>query len=195
MPPVPLRQLDDRPVLAAAAEFSSRHNSENPELYAIFPYRLYGVGRDDLEMARRSFDARLVKGSRGWQQDPVQSAMLGLADEAARLVVARFATKDPGSRFPAFWGPNFDWTPDQCHGGNAMLGLQAMVLQPVGGKLYVLPAWPAGWDVEFKLQAPGMTTVEGVFRKGRWEQLKVTPESRAADVVRCEPQPLGDAQK
>ena len=160
LPPVPLGQLDDRPVLAAASEFSSRHNCENPELYAIFPYRLYGVGRDDLEMARRSFDARLVKGSQGWQQDPVQSAMLGLADQAAPLVVARFATKDPGSRFPAFWGPNFDWTPDQCHGGNAMLGLQAMVLQPVGRKLYVLPAWPAGWE-HCVVAVPGLTPGAG----------------------------------
>ena len=188
LPPVPLRQLDDRPVLAAAAEFSSRHNCENPELYAIFPYRLYGVGRDDLEMARRSFDARLVKGSQGWQQDPVQSAMLGQADQAARFVVQRFATKDPGSRFPAFWGPNFDWTPDQCHGGNAMLGLQAMLLQPCGPKILLLPAWPKGWDVHFKLHAPQNTTIEGIYRAGQWEQLTVTPETRAADVVKVEPQ-------
>ena len=157
-------------------------------MYAIFPYRLYGVGRPDLDVARRSFEARAVKGSVGWQQDPVQAALLGLADQAARLTAARFSTKDPGSRFPAFWGPNFDWTPDQCHGGNAMLGLQAMVEQPWGGKIHLLPAWPKGWDVEFKLRAPRNTTVEGIFRNGRWEKLVVTPEARAADVVKCDAQ-------
>jgi hypothetical protein len=188
IPPVPTREHEGQKLLAAAQEFSSRNNCENPELYAIFPYRLYGVGRPDLELARHSFDARLVKGSAGWQPDPVQSAMLGLAEQAARFVVSRFSTKDPGSRFPAFWGPNFDWTPDQCHGGNAMLGLQAMVMQPCGEKIYLLPAWPKGWDVEFKLHAPRSTTIEGVYHGGRWEQLKVTPEARAADVIQCQPQ-------
>jgi len=188
LPPLPTRDLDGQPVLAPAQEFSNRRNCENPELYAIFPYRLYGVGRDDLKMARRSFEARGVKGSRGWQQDPVQSALLGQADQAARFVVQRFASKDQGSRFPAFWGPNFDWTPDQCHGGNAMLGLQAMLLQPCGQKLLLLPAWPKGWDVSFKLHAPKNTTIEGIYRAGQWEQFKVTPESRAGDVVKLEPQ-------
>jgi len=188
IPPIPTRQAEGHTLLAAAQEFSSRNNCENPELYAIFPYRLYGVGKPDLEMARASFAERMVKGSQGWQQDPVQSALLGLADQAAKFVSHRFATKDPGSRFPAFWGPNFDWTPDQCHGGNAMLGLQAMILQADGKKILLLPAWPKGWNVQFKLHAPQKTTVAGVYRDGKWEQLVVTPESRAADVVKVESQ-------
>jgi len=184
LPPVPMRQVKGKTIFAPGQEFSRRGNIENPELYAIFPYRLYGVGRKDLELARASFAAREVKGSRGWQQDPVQAAMLGLADEAARLVAERFVTKDPGSRFPAFWGPNFDWTPDQCHGGNAMLGLQAMVLQSDGRRIYLLPAWPKGWDVSFKLRAPFQTTVEGVWRGGKWEALDVIPADRSRDVVK-----------
>jgi hypothetical protein len=198
LPPVPLRQVDlpatatasadGKTLLSPAQVYAGRHNCENPELYAIFPYRLYGVGREALEMARASFAARDVKGSAGWQQDPVQAAMLGLADAAARLVAHRFATKDRGSRFPAFWGPNFDWIPDQDHGSNGMMGLQAMVLQFDGRKIYVLPAWPKKWDVEFKLHAPYGTTVEGVYRGGKLESLRVTPESRMKDVVRCEPE-------
>jgi hypothetical protein len=188
LPPLPMRQAGGKKLLAPAQEFSRRGNIENPELYAIFPFRLYGAGRPNLELARASFAAREVKGSQGWQQDPVQSAMLGHAEQAAKFVVHRFATKDAGSRFPAFWGPNFDWTPDQCHGGNAMLGLQAMILQHEGEKLYLLPAWPKGWDVAFKLHAPRQTVVEGVYRGGKWEQFKVTPESRANDVVKCQAQ-------
>ena len=52
------------------------------------------------------------------------------------------------------WGPNFDWTPDQCHGSNILTTLHLMLLQPVGGKLHMLPAWPKDWDYEFKLHAP-----------------------------------------
>jgi hypothetical protein len=188
VPPVPLREEGGKKVLAAAQEFSNHHNRENPELYAIFPYRLYGVGRPDLAAARGAFEVRIDKGSQGWQQDPVQSAMLGLADEAAKFVTKRFSTHDRGSRFPAFWGPNFDWVPDQDHGANGMMALQAMLLQSDGRKLLLFPAWPKTWDVEFKLHAPLGTTVEGVYRGGRLERLSVTPPERAKDVVQMEPQ-------
>ncbi len=188
VPPIPLRQADGKTILAPAQEFSNRHNCENPELYAVFPYRLYGVGKPDLEMARASFAAREVKGSRGWQQDPVQAAILGLADQAAQFIARRFATKDSGSRFPAFWGPNFDWVPDQDHGANGMMGLEAMLLQADGRKIYVLPAWPKAWDVEFALRAPYSTTVECLYRGGKVERLKVTPASREKDVTVLPPQ-------
>jgi len=183
VPPIPTRKIEGAEALAAAAEFSSRHNCENPELYAIFPYRLFGLERPGLDVARWAFEKRLVKGSVGWQQDPVQSAMLGLADTAGRLIVRRSAAKHAGSRFPAFWGPNFDWVPDQDHGGNNMMGLQAMALQPVGRKLLLLPAWPKGWDVHFKLHAPYRTTVECAYRAGKIQKLKVSPPERARDIV------------
>jgi hypothetical protein len=51
------------------------------------------------------------------------------------------------------------------------------------GKLHLFPAWPKDWDVDFKLHAPGQTIVEGVFKGGKIESLKVTPESRAKDIV------------
>jgi len=52
-----------------------------------------------------------------------------------------------------------------------------------GEKIYVLPGWPKKWDVSFKLHAPKNTTLEGVYRAGKLEQMKVTPESRRQDVV------------
>ena len=61
--------------------------------------------------------------------------------------------------------------------------LQLMLLQPVGDKLLLLPAWPKAWDVDFKLHAPRRTTVECIYRHGRIERLAVAPESRRADVV------------
>ena len=103
-------------------------------------------------------------------------------------VAGRFANKHRGSRFPAFWGPNFDWVPDQDHGSVAMMGLQAMLMQCDGDKILLLPAWPKNWDVHFKLAAPKNTTVEGVYRRGELETLKVTPQQRATDIVKVTPQ-------
>jgi len=62
--------------------------------------------------------------------------------------------------------------------------LQEMLVQPgTGGKILLLPAWPKDWNVDFKLHVPQNTTVEGVYRAGKLEQLKVIPESRRKDVV------------
>ncbi|HOW65412.1 MAG TPA: hypothetical protein P5186_22170 [Candidatus Paceibacterota bacterium] len=84
--------------------------------------------------------------------------------------------------FLAFWGPNYDWTPDQDHGGVLMKTLQSMLLQTDGQKIFVLPAWPKEWNVEFKLHAPQQTVVEGVFRNGNMASLKVTPTERRTAV-------------
>jgi hypothetical protein len=139
-------------------------------------------------MARDTFARRRVKGNTGWRQDETQAAFLGLANEAAEGVSRRLASKHAGSRFPAFWGPNFDWIPDQDHGTNALMALQTMLLQYDERKILLFPAWPREWDVEFKLHAPFNTTVEGVYRAGRVEHVTVTPAARQADLVVLDPQ-------
>jgi hypothetical protein len=58
-----------------------------------------------------------------------------------------------------------------------------MVLESTGEKIFLLPAWPADWNVKLKLHAPKNTTIEGVYRNGKLESLKVTPASRQKDVV------------
>jgi hypothetical protein len=149
-------------------------------LYAVFPYRLFGVGKPDLDMARATYDKRVNRTNFGWCQDSIQAACLGLGEEAGRQVATR-ARINRAYRFPAMWS-GFDWIPDQDHGDNILTTLQFMLLQSDGRKLYVLPAWPKNWDVSFKLHAPYNTTVEGVFKAGQWERLTVTPESRRTDV-------------
>ena len=179
LPPIPVKDG----LLQPAETFAKKKNSENPALYAVFPYRLYGVGKPDLDMARATYQARSTRHNKGWCQDSIQAACLGLGDEAGRLVSARAAKRNEAHRFPAMWGPNFDWTPDQDHGNNILTTLQLMLLQYEGDKIFVLPAWPKGWDVAFKLHAPKQTTVEGVYRSGKMEELKVTPESRRKDII------------
>jgi hypothetical protein len=179
LPEIPTSTVDEKKTLAPAQEcLGPKMNYENPELYAIFPYRLYGVGKPDLETARQSYERRMNKHNAGWQQETIQAALLGLTEEARKMVVERFSTKHPGSRFPAFWGPNYDWIPDQDHGGVAMTALQFMVLQADGEEISLLPAWPKEWNVEFKLHAPGNRVVEGIYHSGTWVKKKITPGPR-----------------
>ncbi len=79
-------------------------------------------------------------------------------------------------------GPG-DWIPDLDNLGVVQQTLQAMLLQGDGERLAVLPAWPKEWDVEFKLHAPGNTTVEAVLKDGKIVKLKVTPKEREKDIV------------
>ena len=187
LPELPVTTVDGEAVLSPAETLGPKNNAENPELYAIFPYKLFGVGKENNECALRSFKNRVHKTTGGWSQDAVQAALLGLTGEAARMVAANFTTKHKDSRFPAFWGPNADWIPDQDHGSVAMIALQHMLVQADGRKILLHPAWPKAWDVHFKLHAPLKTTIEGIVRGGKLEVLKVNPEKRRQDVVVMEP--------
>ncbi len=182
IPDLPVAESEGRKQVLPAATYGERSNCENPELYSVFPFRIHGVGKPDLEIGRNTFAARIEKAISGWQQASGQAACLGLAEEARAMVATNVKEKDPGSRFPAFWAQHYDWVPDQDHGGNIAIALQAMLMQAEGRRILLFPAWPRGWDVEFKLHAPGNTVVEGVYRAGKLERLSVTPESRAGDV-------------
>ena len=182
LPTLPTRIVDGKRALAPAEAFANKRNSENPELYAVFPFRLIAVGRPNLDWGINALKLRADKGSFGWRQDDIFMAYLGLADQARDYVVRRARKHDPNERFPAFWGPNYDWTPDQDHGGVLMKAFQAMLMQTDGRKIFLLPAWPKDWNVEFKLHAPYETVVEGVYRDGRVKSLRVSPGSRKTDV-------------
>lgn len=187
LPPIPLAEAKGQKLLQPAVSFSKNMNSENPELYAVFPYRLYGLGQPDLELGRATYNARVNHHNIGWCQDSIQAACLGLGDEAGRLVSARASQINNGYRFPVMWGPNFDWIPDQDHGNNILTTLQFMLLQSNGDKIHLLPAWPKEWDVSFKLHAPNNTTVQCVYKNGKIETLLVTPLARAKDVTLTQP--------
>lgn len=193
LPPVPMGEANGVKVLRPAAQHGGGANFENPELYGVFPFKLYGIGSPDLAIGRASFERRTHRQNRGWCKDSMQAACVGLGDEAGRMLAARARAINDGSRFPAFWGPNFDWIPDQDHGSNILSTLQLMLLQydtatpPAadgkGGKIFLLPAWPKNWNASFKLHAPHNTTVEGEVRDGKLTYLNVSPASRTADVV------------
>ena len=183
LPPLPLRDVEGAKALAPAEVYETKRNIENPELYAVFPFRLIALDRPNLEWGIKALEHRWDKGHRGWRQDDVFMAYLGLTDAARKGLIERVTHHDPRERFPAFWGPNYDWTPDQCHGGVLMKTVQAMLLQTDGKKIFLLPAWPKNWDVDFKLHAPYQTMVEGRYRGGKLQSLKVTPGARRADVV------------
>lgn len=185
IPPISFCEFNGHKTIAPAQSWERVNNTETTQLYPVFPWGIYGIGKPNLDVAVNTwkFDTLAVKfrSGKGWKQDNIFAARLGLTNEAAEL--ALFKLKDSGRRFPAFWGPGFDWTPDHNWGGSGMIGVQEMLLQTDGKKIYLLPAWPKKWDVHFKLHAPYQTTVEATVKKGKLIHLQVWPQSRKQDVV------------
>lgn len=203
IPPIPLRyiEVEDslnpmvtvnpaatpllKQTISPAVSWERINNIETPQLYPVFPWRIYGVGKENLEIARNTYfydpDAIKFRLHTGWKQDNIWAACLGLTEEAKRLSLAKLSNGP--HRFPAFWGPGYDWTPDHNWGGSGMIGLQEMLLQTNGEQILLFPAWPKEWNVHFKLHAPGNTTVEATLKDGKVTDLKVLPESRKKDVV------------
>jgi hypothetical protein len=182
IPPMGKGDTNGLPTILPAEFYGPTHNSENPELYVAFPYRLYGVGKPDLELARTAYAARRSPQKTCWGQDGTQASVLGLTDEAQKAVVSEFGNYGD-QHFQWFWKPAHDWIPDLDNGGSGMITLQNMLMQCDGHRIILLPAWPSNWTADFKLHAPLETTVEGRVQDGKITTLRVVPESRKRDVV------------
>lgn len=186
VPPIPFREMDGKKMISPAKTWERVNNVETSQLYPVFPWRIYGVGKDDLEIARNTYfydpDALKFRSHVGWKQDNIFASCLGLTDEAVRLNKLKLANGP--HRFPAFWGPGFDWTPDNNWGGSGMIGLQEMLLTSTDdGKIILFPAWPREKNIHFKLHAPQNTTVEAELIDGKVQIINVIPENRRQDIV------------
>ncbi|WP_304067249.1 DUF5703 domain-containing protein [Pedobacter glucosidilyticus] len=185
IPPISYRVVNGKTTITPAKLWERINNTETPQLYPVYPWGIFGLGKAGLDTAIHTYtydpDALKFRSHVGWKQDNIFAARLGLADEAYRLTTLKL--KDSGRRFPAFWGPGFDWTPDHNWGGSGMIGLQEMLMQCDGDKIMLFPAWPKNKDVSFKLHAPKQTIVEASLKNGKLKHLKVTPENRRKDII------------
>ena len=77
LPELPIVEVDGYRYLAPAHTHGRINNVENPELYAVFPYEQFTVGRPDLELAQRTFGRRVNRTIGGWSETtPETSAFL-----------------------------------------------------------------------------------------------------------------------
>lgn len=179
--------------------WKSASTSKSPELYAVFPFRNYTFYKDHVEIAKKTFDVRTKQygimdsftigntpstpSCSGWQYTGVVAAILGLRQEAGRILRENCVLNNPGTRFPAMWGPIYDAVPDADHGANILNQLQTMLMQTDGNHIFVLPAVPLDWDVSFRLYPDSRTCVECNWEKGKLAEIHVTPSCRKEDVI------------
>jgi hypothetical protein len=187
IPEISYTRCNGQVTIAPVQTYQRIQNEESPQLYPVFPWDRYSVGQKGIDTAINTWkhDPKVnkFKSHVGWIQDLIWAARLGLTDDAKVLCLKKL--KNSERRFPSFWDPGFDWTPDHNWGGSGMIGLQEMLMQSSDDKIYILPAWPKDWDVDFKLNAPKNTVVECIYKNGKIEKLSKTPIERQKDVIVC----------
>ena len=112
------------------------------------------------------------------------------AQTAFAATIQRLTPTIDGSVYPGYSTAGTgcaDGCPQMENQGIVRTTVQKMLLTADnpghGKKIYVLPAWPQGRDVSFKLHAPLQTTVELEYKAGKIGRLVVTPAARKGDVV------------
>lgn len=165
-------------------------NSENPELYAVHPFRLFTRAASEaqnmsLSLALNAFRHKRNTGDNGWNQNAMDAALLGLGPEAQSYVRARAKTPPAkGYRFPAFMPHEQDYPPSSDHlavFSNALTYMLLQVADDAAQSVLLLPAWPCQWDISFRVHAPFQTTIEGQLTGGNL-RYTVDPPTRAANV-------------
>jgi hypothetical protein len=184
IPPLNYTHFNGHVIISPAKTWERINNTESPQLYPVFPWGIYGVGKPGLDTALNTwrYDTSVVKfrSHVGWKQDNIWAARLGLTNEAWTLTSMKM--QNAPRRFPAFWGPGFDWVPDYNWGGSGMIGLQEMLMQTDDKRILLFPAWDKSRDVHFKLHAPYNTIVEAKLKDGKIAFINVTPKERRGDV-------------
>ena len=98
------RDLSTHPIRVCGADWSRHNNIENPELYAIFPYKLITLASNasDVAIGKTSYAKRVSHGDTSEWQDCIQAALLGMVGEAEQLVLGRLDRGAAQMRFPGF---------------------------------------------------------------------------------------------
>lgn len=143
-------------------------NCELPQLCRVFPYSPEGLSEEEKRLGTDTLHHSIQREDQAlhvsWHQNGIFMARLGLVEEAKEFLIKKLGDSD--KRFPTFWGPGHDWTPDHNWGGSGAIQLQEMLLNTDGGKMTLFPCWPREWSAHFKLYGPDGKPVEAKIRDG-----------------------------
>ncbi|GAA3147567.1 hypothetical protein JOF29_002034 [Kribbella aluminosa] len=156
LPPFRTVQRGGEEVLAWSGTDEAAHNTQNPEMEALWPW---GVFDASSSLMQATFRQRVYPQDKDWGMDSTWAARLGLSDEVKRLLLKGIAdfqiypngftvhrTGQEAVRNHSFYN---EW------GGVLSTGLQEALVQSYGGVVKVAPAWPHDWDVSGSVQIEG----------------------------------------
>jgi hypothetical protein len=147
-----------------------KQNTEDPELYSVWPFGLFGYGLPELDDALSTFEHKTYKRPRqGWNQHAIWAARLGMKEEAYRLALRHFAYNAvlPGGMFTSVGGsypgrPDLPECPFFDTPGSLAVAVNEMLMQDHTGPVTLLPGWPEAEkeNISFKLHSAGGKIIE-----------------------------------
>ncbi|MFI5698149.1 glycosyl hydrolase family 95 catalytic domain-containing protein [Kribbella sp. NPDC051586] len=156
LPPYRTVQRGGEEVLAWSGTDEEAHNTQNPEMEALWPW---GVFDKSSALMQATFRQRVYPQDKDWGMDTTWAARLGQSDEVKRLLLKGIAdfqiypngftvhrTGQEAVRNHSFYN---EW------GGVVTTGLQEALVQSYDGVVHVAPAWPRDWDVSGSVQIEG----------------------------------------
>jgi hypothetical protein len=207
LPPLPKRMApvprgkppSNVTVLSPGSSLPARgHNHENSGLYAVWPFRQFGVEKPDLPLALDTYAHRPHPCNHNWCQDIADAALLNssaidIANQIQQRALAPPARDQDGTlwRFEGFSQHYEDYAPAVDHISMLRIAMHLTLLQPLDDaaqSILLFPSWPVQlWDVSFKLHGPLNTTIEAACVGGKLVKLVVQPAERkgAVKVLNC----------
>lgn len=178
IPEIPLSGQGKEAYILPAESYSIKKNAENGELYPVFPFNIYGKAWGNEYIVANTMKKRTVKDAFGgmcWTQDQVDWAYAGDTLEMKKGLERRFRIASTQCRFPMFGRENPDSCPDFDHFGVGSFAFQRMLIQESPEQILLFPAWPASWNVDFKLYVTG-GVIQGIWKNRKLESLTVYPK-------------------
>ena len=185
LPDIPLGTDGRNKYILPAEEYHNKMNAENGELYPVFPFNLYGKAYGNEDIVINTMERRTVKDAFGcacWTQDQIDWAYAGASTEVVEGLEKRFRTASTQCRFPIYGKEGPDSCPDFDHFGSGSIAFQRMLVQETPEKIYLFPAWPLSWDVDFKIYT-SHGEIECSLKNGKIINLKISDKIDRKNII------------
>jgi hypothetical protein len=140
-----------------------KHNSENLDLEAVWPYDLIGDTGPNSALAQRTYSKRMFVDSADWSFDALQAARLGLSAEvvnALTVVTQRYQSFVNGLGLLGGGSNNGSSEPYVEQLGVLTAAVNEALIQDYDGLLRIASAWPSAWDGSGSIYIQGKSKVD-----------------------------------
>jgi len=156
IPPFRTIERGGEQVLAWSGTDEAAHNTQNPEMEALWPW---GAFDETSDLMQATYRQRVYPQDKDWGMDGTWAARLGLADEVRRLLMKGVQDFQIYPNGFTVHRANREAVRERSYynewGGVATSALQEALVQAYDGTVHVAPAWPADWDVVGAVQIEG----------------------------------------
>ena len=147
-----------------------KHNSENLDLEAVWPYSLIGDTSPNLALATRTYKSRMFPHGADWCFDAIQAARLGLGSEVLSdltAVTQNYQSFVSGLALLGGGTNNGSSEPYIEQSGVVAAAVNEAFVQDYDGLLRIVPSWPQGWDGAGTIFVQGQSKVDVQVKGGQ----------------------------